>query len=60
MNEAQGILGYHGNIVKVENAYLRKKVFDGAENETVVDVPPTSANLLSCPYDKSNNNHTSP
>lgn len=41
MNEAQGILGYHGNIVKVENTYLRKKVFDGAENEIVVDVPTT-------------------
>ena len=29
------------NITKVENTYLRKKVYDGAENETVVDTPPT-------------------
>ena len=41
MDEAQGILGRDANITKVENTYLRKKVFDGAENETVVDTPPT-------------------
>ena len=41
MDEAQGILGREANITKVENTYLRKKVFDGAENETVVDTPPT-------------------
>ena len=41
MDEAQSILGRDGNITKVENTYLRKKVFDGAENETVVDTPPT-------------------
>ena len=35
MDEAQGILGREANITKVENTYLRKKVFDGAENETV-------------------------
>ena len=41
MEEAQSILGRDGNITKVENTYLRKKVFDGAENETVIDTPPT-------------------
>lgn len=40
MDEAQSILGRDGNITKVENTYLRKKVFDGAENETVIDTPP--------------------
>ena len=41
MEEAQGILSRDANITRVENTYLRKKVFDGAENETVVDTPPT-------------------
>lgn len=41
MEEAQSILGRDGNITKVENTYLRKKVFDGAENENVIDTPPT-------------------
>ena len=41
MDEAQSILGRDENITKVENTYLRKKVFDGAENETVIDAPPT-------------------
>ena len=41
MEEAQSILGRDGNITNVENTYLRKKVFDGAENETVIDTPPT-------------------
>lgn len=41
MDEAQSILGRDANITKVENTYLRKKVFDGAENETVIDTPPT-------------------
>ena len=41
MDEAQSILGRDANITKAENTYLRKKVFDGAENETVVDTPPT-------------------
>lgn len=41
MHEAQTILSSEGNITTVENTYLRKKVFDGAENETVLDVPST-------------------
>lgn len=41
MNEAQIILSNDANITKVENTYLRKKVFDGAENETIIDTPPT-------------------
>ena len=41
MEEAQGILGREANITKVENTYLRQKVYDGAENEMVVDTPPT-------------------
>lgn len=41
MDEAQGILGREANITKVENTYLRQKAYDGAENETVVDTPPT-------------------
>ena len=43
MEEAQGILSRDANITRVENTYLRKKVFDGAENETVVDTPPTDS-----------------
>lgn len=41
MEEAQGILSREANITRVENTYLRKKVYDGAENETVMDAPPT-------------------
>ena len=41
MEEAQSILSLEGNITRIENTYLRKKVFDGAENETVIDTPPT-------------------
>ena len=41
MDEAQSILSLESNITKVENTFLRKKVFEGAENETVVDTPPT-------------------
>jgi len=41
MEESERILNYEANITKVENTYLRRKVFDGAENETVVDTPPT-------------------
>lgn len=41
MDEAQNILGLDSNITKVENTFLRRKVFEGAENETVVDTPPT-------------------
>ena len=41
MDEAQSILGLDSNITKVENTFLRRKVFEGAENETVVDTPPT-------------------
>lgn len=41
MDEAQSILSLESNITKVENTFLRRKVFEGAENETVVDTPPT-------------------
>lgn len=41
MEEAQGILSQEANLVKVQNTYLRKKVMEGAENETVQEVPPT-------------------
>lgn len=41
MDEAQNILILDSNITKVENTFLRRKVFEGAENETVVDTPPT-------------------
>lgn len=41
MDEAQNILSLDSNITKVENTFLRRKVFEGAENETVVDTPPT-------------------
>lgn len=41
MEEAQSILSREANITKVENTYLRKKVYDGAENEKVFDAPPT-------------------
>ena len=35
MEEAQDVLDRDANITRVENTYLRKKVYDGAENETV-------------------------
>ena len=41
MDEAQSILSLDSNITKVENTFLRRKVFESAENETVVDTPPT-------------------
>lgn len=41
MDEVQSILSLDSNITKVENTFLRRKVFEGAENETVVDTPPT-------------------
>lgn len=41
MEEAERILNNEANITKVESTYLRRKVFDGAENETLVDTPPT-------------------
>ena len=41
MDEAQSILSLDSNITKVENTFLRRKVFEGAENETIVDTPPT-------------------
>jgi len=41
MDEAQAILGRDANLLKVENTYLRKKVMEGAENETVQDTPPS-------------------
>lgn len=41
MDEALGILGCDANITKVANTHLRKKAYDGAENETVVETPPT-------------------
>lgn len=39
MDEARNILSHEANITKVENTYLRRKAYDGAENETVVDAP---------------------
>lgn len=41
MEEAEGILSCDANIMKVECTYLRKKAYDGAENETIVDAPAT-------------------
>lgn len=41
MDEALAILGRDANIMKVENTYLRKKVMEGAENETVLETAPT-------------------
>lgn len=41
MDEALGILGCETNIVRVENTHLRKKAYDGAENETIAETPPT-------------------
>ena len=41
MDEAQAILGRDANLLKVENTYLRKKVMEGTENETVQDTAPS-------------------
>lgn len=39
MEEAQGILNRDSNITTVKTTYLRKKVYDSAENETLEDNP---------------------
>ena len=41
MDEALGILSRDANLVNIENTYLRSKVMDGAENETVQENPPS-------------------
>ncbi len=41
MDEAQAILGRDANLVKVENTHLRQKVMEGAENETILEMPPS-------------------
>ena len=39
LEETQRILGCEKNVMKVENTYLRRKVMQEAENETVEDMP---------------------
>ncbi len=39
MSEAQTLLSDDANTTQITRTYLRKKVFDGAENETVLDAP---------------------
>ena len=41
LEETQRILDCDKNMMKVENTYLRKKVMQEAENETVADMPAT-------------------
>ena len=41
LEETQSILGCEKNVMKVENTYLRRKVMQEAENETVEDMPAT-------------------
>ncbi len=41
LEETQRILGCEKNVMKVENTYLRRKVMQEAENETVADMPST-------------------
>ena len=41
LEETQRILGCVKNVMKVENTYLRRKVMQEAENETVEDMPAT-------------------
>ena len=41
LEETQRILGCEKNVMKVENTYLRRKVMQEAENETVEDMPST-------------------
>ena len=41
LEETQRILGCEKNVMKVENTYLRRKVMQEAENETVEDMPAT-------------------
>ena len=41
LEETQRILDCEKNVMKVENTYLRRKVMQEAENETVADMPST-------------------
>ena len=41
LEETQHILDCDKNVMKVENTYLRRKVMQEAENETVADMPAT-------------------
>ena len=41
LEESRDILGCEKNVMKVENTYLRRKVMQEAENETVADMPAT-------------------
>ena len=41
LTEAQDILDYDNNVVKVKITYLRNKVMPEAEDETIEETPPT-------------------
>ncbi len=41
MDEAQSVLDLDGNVTKMENTYLRKKVMPEAEDEKILVAPET-------------------
>ena len=41
MEEAQGILSQDANVMQIRNTYLRRKVMEGAEDETTIETPPS-------------------
>ena len=41
MEEAQDILSQDANVMQIQNTYLRRKVMEGAEDETTIETPPS-------------------
>ena len=41
MEEAQAILSQDANVMQIQNTYLRRKVMEGAEDETTIETPPS-------------------
>lgn len=41
MEEAQGILSLDANVMQIQNTHLRRKVMEGAEDETTIETPPS-------------------
>lgn len=41
MEEAQGILSLDANVMQIQNKHLRRKVMEGAEDETTIETPPS-------------------
>ena len=41
MEEAQDILSQDANVMQIQNTHLRRKVMEGAEDETTIETPPS-------------------